>query len=196
MRARTEPATADVSVSEPGDEELVARFRAGERRAFDELVARHERAVYRVALRALRDPDDAEDVTQRTFVQAFRRLDGFRGDAAFRTWLYRVAYNFVVTHARDAHRRRRAAAELESLPADDGPRAADPEARKRLREAIDQLPLKQRLVVELRIYEELPFREVGAIAGCSEDSAKMNFHHALKRLRAWLVAPSDEGADA
>ncbi len=166
------------------DETLIARFRGGERRAFDELVARHEKAIFRMALRSLRDQADAEDVTQRAFVQAFRRLDGFRGDSSFRTWLYRIAFNLVVTHARDAGRARRA---MQSL---DAPPPAAPverdESSRRLRAAVAQLPLKQRLVVELRIYDELPFREVAQIADCSEDAAKMNFHHALKKLRVLL----------
>jgi RNA polymerase sigma-70 factor (ECF subfamily) len=179
----------------PDDGELIARYRAGERRAFDELVARHEKAIFGVAVRALRDQGEAEDVTQRAFVQAFRRLDGFRGNASFRTWLYRIALNLVATHARDTQRRRRALAQLEPdalhAPADARPRAHD-EASLRLRAAVEQLPPKQRLVVELRIYDELPFREVAAIVESSEDAAKMNFHHALKRLRALM----SEGADA
>lgn len=189
---------AEVLVTDVLDDEgLIARFRSGDRRAFDELVARHEKPIFRLALRSLRDVGDAEDVTQRAFVQAFQRLDGFRGDSSFRTWLYRIAFNLVVTHARDAGRHRRALQALApsdlapAAPADAGS-ARDDDAARRLRLAVERLPVKQRLVVELRIYDELPFREVAAIADCSEDSAKMNFHHALKRLRALLA----EGADA
>ncbi|HZS41903.1 MAG TPA: sigma-70 family RNA polymerase sigma factor [Polyangia bacterium] len=191
---------AEVAVSEPIDDAgLIARFRGGDRRAFDELVARHEKLVFRLALRSLRDVGDAEDVTQRAFVQAFQRLDAFRGDSTFRTWLYRIAFNLVVTHARDAGRQRRALQAIapeDLLPHAHAAGGAEParggEESARLRSAVEKLPVKQRLVVELRIYDELPFREVAQIADCSEDSAKMNFHHALKRLRELL----QEGADA
>lgn len=175
---------------EASDEDLLARVRGGERNAFDELVRRHERSIYLLALRYLGVPEDARDVTQRAFVQAYRQLERFRGQASFRTWIYRIASNLALDTLRARGREARLAAELlEPAPVDGDklPMSLDVrEERVRLRRAVAELPPKQRLVVELRIFDELPFREVAEIVGSSEDSAKVNFHHALKRLRALL----------
>jgi RNA polymerase sigma-70 factor (ECF subfamily) len=171
---------------EASDEDLLARVRSGERGAFDELVRRHERSIYLLALRYLGVPEDAKDVTQRAFVQAYRQLERFRGQASFRTWIYRIASNLALDTLRARGREARLAAELLEPAPVDGDKLGEREERVRLRKAVAELPPKQRLVVELRIFDELPFREVAEIVGSSEDSAKVNFHHALKRLRALL----------
>jgi RNA polymerase sigma-70 factor (ECF subfamily) len=171
---------------EASDEDLLARVRGGERNAFDELVRRHERSIYLLALRYLGVPEDARDVTQRAFVQAYRQLERFRGQASFRTWIYRIASNLALDTLRARGREARLAAELLEPAPVDGDKLGEREERVRLRKAVAELPPKQRLVVELRIFDELPFREVAEIVGSSEDSAKVNFHHALKRLRALL----------
>jgi RNA polymerase sigma-70 factor, ECF subfamily len=175
------------------DARLVARFGAGECAAFDLLVRRYQRPVFRLALRYLGSDADAADVTQRTFVRAFEALARFRGDASFRTWLYRIAINQALNHLRD-HRR-----EQPTELADDalttgatGPaRIIAGERTAQVRQAIAALPPKQRLVLELRVYDDLSFREVAALADCSENAAKVNFHHAVKKLRA-LLAPEPE----
>ena len=175
-RAEAVPAPRD------DDEALVERFRGGDGRAFDELVRRYRRAIFHLALRYVKASADAEDVAQRAFVRAFEKIERFRGDAAFRTWLYRITVNLALNHLRDHARvspteiREEALAVEATEPRDDG------EAR-RLRGAIERLPPKQRLVMELRIFEELSFREVAEVAECSEDSAKANYQHGLKRLR-------------
>ena len=150
---------------------------------------RYQRPLYYLALRYVRVEADAKDLAQRTFIKVLGALPGFRADSSFRTWLYRIAINLCLNHLRD-RKREEVRAELgEALPA---PAAGgelallDRERGARLREAIAELPPKQRMVLELRIYDELPFREVAELAGCSENSAKVNFHHAVKRLRSLL----------
>jgi RNA polymerase sigma-70 factor (ECF subfamily) len=177
------------------DTALVQRFRAGERHAFDELVRRHQRAIYYLALRYLGNDADAADLTQKTFVRAFKSLDGFRGAASLRTWLYRIAINLSLNHIRD--HRREVAADLTDVPHEDlavaplgASRVIEDQNAAAVRRAIEQLPPKQRMVLELRIYDELSFREVAELAGCSENSAKVNFHHAVKRLRAIVAGDS------
>lgn len=165
---------------DPSDEELVERFRQGERAAFDELVKRHQRAILTLAHRILRSTEDARDVAQRAFVQVYRQLGRFRGESSFRTWLWRIAANLAL----DALRKRGRDARLALVP-DERP-GRDLLAEHRLRRALEELPERQRLVVELRAFEELSFREIGEIVGSSEDAAKVNFHHALKRLRQAL----------
>lgn len=190
LAAAAEPAD---DVRDP-DAELVERFRAGDHRAFETLVRRHQRSIYLLALRYVRRDADAADVTQRAFVRVFQSIGRFRGNASLRTWVYRIAINLSLNHLRD-HRR-----EHPGEIADDAltteptglARMLRAESSSRLRAAIETLPPKQRLVLELRIYDELPFRDVAEIAECSENAAKVNFHHAVKTLRARL---GDRGTD-
>lgn len=167
----------------PSDHELVERFARGERSAFDELVKRHERAIFLYAYRTLRHVEDARDVAQRTFVQAFSAIGRFRGDSEFRTWIFRIAINLSQSALRSRGRAQRFAAE--SAP----PEAVEPSLplpereAERLRQSVAELPPKQRLIVELRVFHDLSFQEVAELAGSSEDAAKANFHHAIKRLR-------------
>ena len=90
------------------DEELVLLARQGDVEAFDQLVVRNERAVFRAALAVLRNPDDAEEVAQDAFIRAWRKLGGFRGGSSFRTWLLRIAWNTALRRRRSVVRGRRA----------------------------------------------------------------------------------------
>jgi RNA polymerase sigma-70 factor (ECF subfamily) len=166
--------------------DLVSRAQAGDRVAFDELVALHEPAVLHVARRFVPE-DDARDVAQRTFVRAFVGLRTFRGESAFATWLCRIARNLALNHRRDVERLE-SLGDVDHLPArpPGSGRAVDRELRERLVAAVERLPPKQRLVVKLRLFRDRSFREIAAVADCTEDSAKANFHHATKRLKKWL----------
>jgi RNA polymerase sigma-70 factor, ECF subfamily len=190
----SETARADASaLAAARDAALIERYRAGDRGAFDELVRRYQRPLYALALRYVRVEADAKDLAQRTFVKVFGALPSFRADSSFRTWIYRIAINLSLNHLRD-RRREEVRAELDDAVAAPAPgserRLLDLERGERLRDAIAELPPKQRLVLELRVYDELPFREVAELAGCSENAAKVNFHHAVKRLRALLRGTS------
>jgi RNA polymerase sigma-70 factor (ECF subfamily) len=167
---------------------LVQRFRAGERRAFEELVRRHQRAIWRVARRYLRNDADASDVAQQTFVRAYRALEGFRGAASVRSWLYRIAINLSLNHMRDHAREQPAEIPEGSLTQKaTGPqRILASEEAAQLRAAVAELPPKQRMVLELRVFDELSFREVAELADCTENAAKVNFHYAVKRLKEIL----------
>ena len=172
---------------------LVARFRAGERAAFDELVRRHQQALWRMARRYVKNDADAADVVQQAFVRAFRGLDRFRAASTVRTWLYRIAINLALNHVRDRAREQPAAddelaARAETTRATGPQRIIDGEDQARLRAAIAALPPKQRMVLELRVYDDLPFKEVADLADCTENAAKVNFHYAVRRLRELLGA--------
>ena len=169
------------------DGELVARHLGGDARAFDELVRRYQRPIYRLAFRYVKSEADAKDVTQRTFVKALGALARWRADASFRTWLYRIAINAALNHLRDRRRdeRRAGSGEPEPPPAD--PADLDRDRRRAaLRAAVAALPPRQRMVLELRVYDDLTFREVAALCGVSENAAKVSFHHAVARLRQRL----------
>ena len=175
------------------DGELVTRYLAGDRRAFDELVRHYQRPIYQVAYRYLRSEADAKDLTQRTFLKVYGALPRFRAEASFRTWIYRIAINLCLNELRD--RRRGEASDRPevideaTVPAPDI-ESLDDQARGAGRpRAIARLPPKPRMVLELRIYDELPFREVAELVGSTENAAKVNFHHAVKRLRALKGEP-------
>jgi RNA polymerase sigma-70 factor, ECF subfamily len=172
------------------DRELAERFRHGDRAAFDLLVRRHQKGLWRLTRRYVKSDADAADVTQLAFVRAFRGLAAFRGTATVRSWLYRIAINCALSWLRD-HRREQPAEIHEDALTDDNPalaRLAAGDDRARLRTAIAQLPPKQKLVLELRVFDDLSFREVAELAECSENTAKVNFHYAVKRLRDILGA--------
>jgi RNA polymerase sigma-70 factor, ECF subfamily len=179
---------------EPDDERLVARFVGGDGAAFDALVRRYQQPIYWLAWRYVGNDADAKDVAQRALVQAFVKIGQLRAGASFRSWVYRMAANLSLNLLRDRK---------PQTPLDDDVAVAltreplvepmiEAEAQRRLREAVTKLPPQQRLVVELRIFEELPFAAVGEIAECSEDAAKVSFHHALKRLRVLMNEENDQ----
>jgi RNA polymerase sigma-70 factor (ECF subfamily) len=175
----------DRPLGEDEDRELVERSLAGDRAAFDALVRKYQRSIFWLSHRYLKNEADAQDVAQRAFVQAFHRISGFRRRSSFKTWVYRIAINLALNAIRDRSRRK-----LEPLGDHAQAESTDPlvarEEQRRLRAAIQELPPKQRMVVELRAFEELSFKEIGEIVDSSEDSAKVNYHHALKRLRVLM----------
>jgi RNA polymerase sigma-70 factor (ECF subfamily) len=188
----TAPALADARAVTPDDpdHELAARFRDGDRAAFDLLVRRHQKGLWRLVRRYVKSEADAADVTQLAFVRAFRGLAAFRGSATVRSWLYRIAINCALSWLRD-HRREQPTVLAEDALIDANPAPAQLAAgddRAQLRRAIEQLPPKQKLVLELRVFDDLSFKEVAELADCSENTAKVNFHYAVKRLRDILGA--------
>ena len=175
---------ADVETAD--DATLVAAFLAGDRGAFDAIVARHQRHVYQVCYRFVRNHEDAADLVQDVFVRAFKGLKNFKGDSQLSTWLHRIGVNVCLN--RVAVKR----PELEPLePArhvdersDDPFRlVAQNQRAAEVRRAIAQLPPKQRATLLLRVYQELSHEEIASILGCTEGAAKANFCHALGNLK-------------
>lgn len=170
------------------DAELIDRARAGDGRAFDDLIRRHQRAVYGLAMRFLRDHDEADDIAQKTFVRAWGRLREFEGRSSLKTWLLTICANLCRNHHRD--RKRFADVAPDSVePAEEAIGAQRLERERRLegvKEAVAALPERQRLIVELRVYQGLAFKEIAVALSTSENAAKVNFHYAVKTLRAKL----------
>lgn len=177
----------DEERAEPSDLELVQRGRSGEEAALSALVERHHAAAYRVALGFVREDDLAQDVVQDAFMKAFRALDGFRADAAFRTWLLTITANEAKGALRKRGRRKETALEdAEEIRSEDGGPAHEAMVNQeagRARKMLEQLPEKQRLSVTLRIEEGLSFKEIGDVIGSSEGAARVNYFHGIRRLR-------------
>ena len=178
----------------PRDAERAAieACKRGEREAFDELVVRYQRGVYRLCYRYVNNHEDANDLTQEVFLRAWRAIGRFRGRSAFSTWLYRIGVNACLNF-RAA--RRPPAQELPDTVADPGVGAAErvesDEQARRVREAVGRLPEKQRATLILKIYHELTHQEVAQILGSTVGTVKANLFHALGNLRK-LVAEEGE----
>jgi len=172
-------------VSDDPDREYAERFQNGDRSAFDQIVRRHQKGMWHLVRRYVKRDADASDVTQLAFVRAFRGLASFRGAASVRSWLYRIAINCALSWLRD-HRHEEPTEIADDVLTDANPapaRLLGNEQGRELRAAIEQLPPKQRLVLELRVFDDLSFKEVAELADCTENTAKVNFHYAVKRLR-------------
>ncbi len=178
------------------DAEVVARVRAGERSLFEVLVRRHDRRVYRTIRAILHDEDEVEDAMQQAWVQAYLHLGDFQGNAAFSTWLVRIAANEALQRLRRmgplAAVPRRGDAEEEreddvmSPGEDPEDRAAAREAIRLLERAVDALPPHHRLVFVLREVEGLSTAETATALGIAEEAAKVRLHRARAALRRTL----------
>ena len=158
---------------------------------------RHQRALFALCLRYVRDADEAADLVQRSFVRAMGKLAELRDAGVFRSWILRIGAHLALNHIRDHARFVADDGELEAAISDErAPSASDrleaAEAASALRAAVNTLPTKQRMTLELRIYEDLPFRDIGVALGISEGAAKVNFHYAVRKLRS-SFAPADGG---
>ncbi|WP_354700055.1 ECF RNA polymerase sigma-E factor [Paraconexibacter sp. AEG42_29] len=169
------------------DEQLIARTRRGELEAYSQLVARHRPEVHRIAARIV-GPDDADDVTQDTFLRAFNALDRFRGDASFRTWVLRIAHNTAINTL--AKRRAIPVDEVPEPAGDSAPKVRSPadllesgERQERLLHKIGLLRHDYQVVVVLRDVEELDYNEIADILDCPIGTVKTRLH----RARALLI---------
>jgi RNA polymerase sigma-70 factor, ECF subfamily len=179
----------DAAMPQDADAELVARARQGDLEAFAELVRRHEHRVRAVLFRLLDDERDVEEATQDAFVQAWRNLDSFRGDAAVFTWLYRITVNQALARLR---RKRLPLAELDdaaerqiAAPGSSEPHdaAETRDLHAFLADRIRELPLDYRAPLVLRDLVGLSNDEVAAILDLSVPAAKSRIHRARMRIR-------------
>lgn len=174
---------ATAKMVDDSDFVLVDRAKAGETEAFSELALRHERVVYNLAYRFMRDPGLAEDMAQEAFLKAFRLLKGFRGDCSFSTWLYRVTTSVCLTELN----RRKRRGEIELLPshaaklATDQPEASDtPEL---IRRCVGQLPDRYATIVTLFYLQEVSYEEIAEIMKIPMGTLKTWMHRARHQLR-------------
>ncbi|MEO5820618.1 MAG: RNA polymerase sigma factor [Vicinamibacteraceae bacterium] len=174
------------------DRRLVARCRAGERDACEDLYRRHAPRVLGLARRMVGPTDDAEDAAQDVFLAVFRKLDSFRGESSLATWLYRLAMNVCLDRLRSrGHRERKVTDEFD---ADDASHVAAPAPVGRLspgaaidlERAIAALPQAARAAFLLHDVEGFDHREVGTILGIAEGTSKSQVHKARMRIRTFL----------
>ena len=170
---------------------IIERAKAGDSKAFDELVKRHQREVHLLALRLIGENEEALDVSQQAFIQAYKGLKNFRGDSAFSTWMYRITYNTAMKKLKYAKWKRFVPAGdsyLEDRPGTDNPHreAERNNFRDELSEAIDNLPPQMKAVFTLHQVQGLKMAEVADIMGKSEGNIKALHYHAVRKLREAL----------
>jgi RNA polymerase sigma-70 factor (ECF subfamily) len=179
----------DVRGLREDDRQAVEACQQGEREAFDRLVERYQRDVYRLCYRYVNDHHDANDMAQEVFLKAYRAIGKFRGDSAFSTWLYRIAVNTCLNF-RSA--RRPPQEELSEHLSDGRTSAAErlqaDERSAQIRRAVSKLPEKQRATLILKIYHDLTHEEVARVLGASVGTVKANLFHALGNLRKLVGA--------
>ena len=175
------------------DEDLVDLVCKGETRRFEELVLRHQDAVYSMARRYARSPGDAEDIAQEVFLRAFRSLDSFRREAKFSTWLFRISANLCVDWAR---RERRTQSPLRALDEEfeivdqkvnvESAAIAEIE-REEIRAAAERLPERYREVLMMYYYDGHSYEEIGAILHLPVKTVETRLYRARRMLRRKLA---------
>ena len=169
---------------------LVERYTNGDMTAFDELMIRYERQIYRLCYRFTSNADDARDLAQDVFVKAFEHLAGFRKESSLKTWLYRIATNHCINHVKtntphfvevtETMRQTQSTAQFE---------LETKEQREQFRLMVRKLPPKQRAILELRIHEQLSYEEIAKMSNRSVSTIKASVFFALEKLRKLVKEP-------
>jgi RNA polymerase sigma-70 factor (ECF subfamily) len=185
--------------AEPDDRVLVERCQAGQLDAYEALVGRYRQRVYSLAYGMLRNEQDAVDLSQETFVKAWQAIRGFKKNASFYTWLYRITTNLCIDFVRKRDRRPTvpyeeaidpdADVDVEIAPSNQ-PLPTDEAQRRELREQIDaaleELSPEHRVVIQLREYEGLDYAEIAKAVGCQIGTVMSRLHYARKHLQKLL----------
>ena len=191
------------------DQLLVERAQRGDKRAFELLVEKYQRKLARLVSRLVRDPGEAEDVTQEAFIKAYRALPSFRGDSAFYTWLYRIGINTAKNYLVAMGRRAPTATEFDSEEAegfDDGDQLRDintPEnvmmskqIATTVNETMERLPEELRTAITLREIEGLSYEEIATIMNCPIGTVRSRIFRAreaiAEKLRPLLDTSKDQ----
>ena len=182
-----------IQVTMPGDEELLDQFRqeSTKEAGFTAIIKKYQEKLYWHIRRMVVDHDDANDVLQNVFIKVWNGLANFREDARLYTWLYRIATNESLSFLEQKKRKgisipeRRGRGMSNTIKAD-----KDFDARKlewKLQLAIQQLPEKQRVVFNLRYFDEMPYEEISQVLETSEGALKASYHHAVKKIEDFIL---------
>ncbi len=166
------------------DFELIQDVRNGNKKAFEELVLRHEKFLMKSVVRFTRDLDAAEDIVQEAFIKAYKRLNLFEGRSSFRSWLYQIALNTARNRFRRTNRESVGVDGLDlSVESSGESQLIAVDVKEILRNEIDRLPERQKMALNLRVFDDLSFKEIAEIMECPYDTAKANYRHALLKLK-------------
>jgi len=184
-----------VSGNQDADAQLVERYLAGDATAFDEMMIRHQRRIYRICYRFVENREDAMDLAQDVFIKAFEHLENFRRESSFKTWLCQIALNHcsnqVKKHSQDFVEVNEYTG---SVRASAQYQLEDREEREQFRRLLKRLPPKQKAILELRINEQLSYEEIAKISGRSVSTIKASVFFAIEKLRK-LVKDASKGPE-
>jgi RNA polymerase sigma-70 factor (ECF subfamily) len=171
--------------SEPNaDSALVDRYLGGDMTAFDELMLRYERQIYKVCYRFVDNREDAMDLAQEVFIKAFEHLPSFRRESSLKTWLYRIAMNHCINHVK---KHSQEFVEVTEFTASVSPTIQSHlehrEQREHFMRLVKRLPPKQKAILEMRINEQLSYDEIAKMSGRSVSTIKASVFFALEKLR-------------
>ncbi len=176
----------------PDDKELLFQFKeaATKERAFTAIIKKYQEKLYWHVRRLVVDHDDANDVLQNMFIKVWNGLENFREDSQLYTWLYRIATNEGLSFLEQQKRRSTVSlSDVESGLSNKIKADTHFDANKlewKLQVAIQQLPEKQRIVFNLRYFDELPYQEMSRILDTSEGALKASYHHAVKKIEEFI----------
>jgi RNA polymerase sigma-70 factor (ECF subfamily) len=174
------------------DQALVMEFQASSHKEgpFTHLLKRHQQKVYYQIKRMLNNHMDADDVAQQVWIKVWNKLDGFKMESEFTTWLYRIAYNETLNFLQKQQRQAGYEIDAENVDYEKAGGGSDHPKSTQIQIALDlaikQLPEKQRFVFMLRYFEELNYEKIAKITGTTEGGAKANYHQALKKMEEIL----------
>ena len=168
------------------DQDLIAAFLKGDEGAFEGLMVRYERRVFYLVKAMVRDAEEARDITQDTFIKAFRGLRRLRKRDRFRPWLFRIAVNGAWDHLRARRDNESLDSSVESdLPSQET-RSIQEDLKEKIRAEMDHLPPRQKEVFILRLFQDMDYKEIAQVLKIDSRTARAHFHFALKRLRVEL----------
>lgn len=174
------------------DQELLEKIRRPETRnyGFNLLIRSYQQRIYWHVRKMVIDHDDADDLTQEIFIKVYRHIDGFRQDSQLYTWIYRIATNECLAFLQKKRRRfflplGDVAAEL-IQKVDQGLNISGEDIQLQLQKALLKLPDKQRIVFNMKYFDEMPYEEISEITGTSVGALKASYHHAVKKIEEFL----------
>lgn len=183
------------------EQETIRRAQQGDATAFERIYQLHSRRIYALCLRIVRNPTEAEDLTQEAFLRVFRKIQTFRGESEFSTWLYRLALNVALMQLRKNNLRPASSeARARTNEQSDEPskqmvgsdsKLAGLIDRLHLKRAVEQLPVARKLVFVLHDIQGYKHREIAKMMDCSVGTSKGQLHRARKQLRNLLREKSD-----
>lgn len=172
------------------DIQLVEKFRNGDIQAFNKLVKLWQHRIHRLAYRYFASHDEAMEVTQKTFIRAYKKLNTLENAEKFPSWIYRIANNLCLDELKRAGRRKSSPLDVvkneritKSIASNPAQQLQNSELGEILQHALNQLPCEQRIVVILKEYEGLKFREISEILEEPENTVKSRMYYGLKKLR-------------
>src|SRR5262245_17053515 len=169
---------------------LVERYVGGDMSAFDELMIRYERQIYRLCYRFTSNADDARDLAQEVFIKAFEHLTNFRRESSLKTWLYRIATNHCINHVKSNTQQFVEVTEtIRQSESTAQHELEEKQQREHFRLMVTKLPPKQRAILELRIHEQLSYEEIAKMSNRSVSTIKASVFFALEKLRKLVKEP-------